>query len=141
MTKADRRVQYLSRAGWRGALAATGLLGVLAAVSPAAAHHSFAMYDRGRTVTLQGVVKDWQFANPHSELTLVVAENDKTAEYKIESASVNVLVRIGWSPKTFKPGDKVTVVMNPLRDGTNAGAFLRATLADGRSLSAGQTPQ
>jgi hypothetical protein len=133
-------MEYLSRAVRRGVLAA-GWIGALAAGSPAAAHHSFAMYDRSRTVTLQGVVKDWQFANPHSELTIVVVENDKTAEYKVESASVNVLVRIGWGPKTFKPGDKVSIVMNPLRDGTNAGAFLKATLADGRTLSAGQTPQ
>jgi hypothetical protein len=141
MIKSESGLVRLRRAVRLGAPPAAGLLAALASVAPAAAHHSFAMYDRSRTVTLQGTVKDWQFANPHSELTVVVVENDKQAEYKVEGASVNVLVRIGWSPKTFKPGDRVTVVMNPLRDGTNAGAFLRATLPDGRTLSAGQTPQ
>jgi hypothetical protein len=141
MIKSDRKLETLRRVAGLGALPAAGLLSVLATFTPAAAHHSFAMYDRSRTVTLQGTVKDWQFANPHSELTVVVVENAKQTEYKVEGASVNVLVRIGWSPKTFKAGDVVTVVMNPLRDGTSGGAFLRATLSDGRTLSAGQTPQ
>jgi len=141
MTKSERELERVRRAACFGALPVTALLVALATTAPASAHHSFAMYDRSRTVTLQGTVKDWQFANPHSELTVVVVENDKQTEYKVEGASVNVLVRIGWSPNTFKSGDKVTVVMNPLRDGTNAGAFLRATLPGGRTLSAGQTPQ
>jgi hypothetical protein len=119
----------------------TGALGSLTTAPPASAHHSFAMYDRTKTVTLEGTVKDWTFANPHSELVLVVMEDGKPTEYNVEGASVNTLIRIGWGPKVFKPGDRVTVVMNPLHDGSKAGAFLRATLPDGRNLSAGQTPQ
>ena len=53
---------------------------------------------------------------------------------------MNTLLRIGWGPKTFKPGDKISVIINPLRDGTKAGAFVKATLPDGRILSSGQTP-
>lgn len=105
--------------------------------TPALAHHSFAMYDRTKVVTLSGTVKSWQFANPHSVLTLDVVENGAPVEYTIEGASVNTLIRIGWGPSTFKAGENVTVVMNPMRDGTKVGAFLRATLANGKTLSAG----
>lgn len=119
-------------------LLAAAALGAIAA--PAFAHHSFAMYDRTKVLTLSGTVKDWQFANPHSELTLVVMENGAPTEYLVEGSSVNTLIRIGWGSKTFAPGDKVTVVMNPLRDGSKAGAFLRATLANGKTLSAGSQP-
>jgi hypothetical protein len=105
--------------------------------APAVAHHSFAMYDRTKTVVLSGSVKDWRFSNPHSVLTLEVVENGAPVEYKIEGSSVSTLIRIGWSAKTFQPGDKVSVVMNPVRDGAKIGAFLRATLANGKTLSAG----
>ncbi|MDB5459757.1 MAG: hypothetical protein JWO72_1498 [Caulobacteraceae bacterium] len=139
MSELDKSMKPGRAALWLGALAAAGV-GALSAASPAAAHHSFAMYDRARTVTLEGTVKDWQFANPHSQLVMVVLENGTPVEYNVEGASVNTLVRIGWGPKTFKAGDKISVVMNPLRDGSKAGAFLRATRADGKTLSAGQTP-
>jgi hypothetical protein len=117
-----------------------GSLGMIAIAPSALAHHSFAMYDRTKTVTLEGIVKKWTFANPHSQLLLVVTEDGAPNEYDIEGASVNTLIRIGWGPTVFKPGDKVTVLMNPVRDGSKAGAFIRATLPDGRTLSAGQTP-
>jgi hypothetical protein len=98
------------------------------------------MFDRSRTVTVQGSVKEWQFTNPHSWLQLMVVENGAPVEYSIEGSSVNTLLRIGWGPHTFKAGDKITVVINPLRNGSKGGAFLKATLPDGRILSSGQTP-
>jgi hypothetical protein len=114
--------------------------GALAGIAPASAHHSFAMFDRTKNVQLDGTVKDWQFTNPHSWLQLLVVENGNPVEYGIEGSSVNTLLRIGWGPKTFKPGDKVSVVINPLRDGRKGGAFVKATLPDGKILSSGQTP-
>ncbi|MDB5458326.1 MAG: hypothetical protein JWO72_67 [Caulobacteraceae bacterium] len=113
---------------------------VTAGAAPASAHHSYAMFDRTKAVTLEGTVKEWQFTNPHSWLQLIVLENGTPIEYGVEGASVNTLIRIGWGPKTFKAGDKVTIVMNPLRDGTKGGAFVKATLPSGKTLSAGQTP-
>jgi hypothetical protein len=116
---------------------ALGLAVALCAIAaPASAHHSFAMYDKTKTVTISGTVKAWEFANPHSVLVLMVMDNGTPAEYTVEGSSVNTLVRIGWGSKSFHPGDKVTVVMNPMRDGTKAGSFLRATLANGKTLSA-----
>src|ERR1700757_1941511 len=90
-------------------LSFAGALGLMAIATPALAHHSFAVYDHTKKVTVEGTVKDWVFANPHSSLTLVVMENGAPVEYLIEGASVNTLIRMGgWSPATFKPGDKVT---------------------------------
>jgi hypothetical protein len=106
-------------------------------VAPAFAHHSFAMYDRSKVVTVAGTVKTWQFANPHSTLIVDTIENGAPVEYTVEGSSVNTLIRIGWGAKTFEPGDKVTVVMNPQRANPQFGAFLRATLANGKTLSAG----
>jgi hypothetical protein len=128
--------------GVRSLLLLAGLsgCGVLAGIPAASAHHSFAMFDRTKEVKLDGTVKEWQFTNPHSWLQLFVVENGTPVEYGIEGSSVNTLLRIGWGPKTFKPGDKISVIINPLRDGTKAGAFVKATLPDGRILSSGQTP-
>lgn len=119
-----------------------GLIALVITVAPVAAlaHHSFAQFDKTKSVTLEGTVKEWQFANPHTWLQMMVVENGAPQEYSIEGSSVNALARRGWSPKTFKPGDKITVVVNPMRDGTRGGAFVRATLSDGRVLSSSQTP-
>jgi hypothetical protein len=67
-------------------------------------------------------------------------------EWSIEMASVNILAREGWKRTSFKPGDKVTVVIHPLRDGSHGGALIRATTADGITIppngeTAGSQPQ
>jgi hypothetical protein len=121
-------------------LAALCAGGSLIAGVPAWAHHSFAMFDRTKSVTLDGVVKEWQFTNPHTWVQIVVMEGGLPVEYGVEGPSVNTLVRVGWSPTTFKPGDKVQIIMNPLRDGTKGGAFVKAILPNGKVLTAGQTP-
>jgi len=121
-------------------LAGLSACGTLAGIPAASAHHSFAMFDRTKDVKLDGTVKEWQFTNPHSWLQLAVVENGNAVEYGIEGSSVNTLLRIGWGPKTFKTGDKISVIINPLRDGTKGGAFVKATLPDGRIITSGQTP-
>jgi hypothetical protein len=115
-----------------------GLAAALGAVAgPALAHHSFAIYDGTKAVTISGTIKKWQFANPHSELVVSVVEDGAAVDYLVEGSSVSALVRRGWTQNSFTPGDKVTVVMNPMRDGKKAGSFLRATLGNGKTLSAG----
>jgi hypothetical protein len=111
-----------------------------AAPAPAQAHHSFAMFDQTRKVQLQGTVKDWQFTNPHSWLQLLVNEDGRQVEYSIEGASVNTLVRRGWGVNTFKVGDKLTVIVHPIKTGQKGGAFLSATLPNGKTISSGITP-
>jgi hypothetical protein len=112
----------------------------ITALTPVLAHHSFAGYDKARRVTVSGTVRQWQFTNPHSWLQLVVAENGRQVEYAIEGSSVNTLIRRGWTRTTFRPGDRITVVMYPLQSGGRGGALLLARFADGRTVSSGITP-
>lgn len=102
------------------------------AVSSAGAHHSAAMFDMSKTVTLQGTVKEFQYTNPHSWLQVLVAGPDgKTVEWGFETEGPSTLLRVGIKLKTFQPGDKVTIIAHPMRDGRPAGAWVSATKADG----------
>jgi hypothetical protein len=109
----------------------------LAAVSPALAHHSFAMFDRTKQVTLVGTVKDFQYSNPHSWIQLVVTTPTGGDEWTIEALSPNVLGREGWKKNSLTAGQKVTVLINPLRDGTHGGNLISVTLPDGVTLGGG----
>ena len=115
--------------------AAAALAALAAAASPALAHHSFAMFDREREVVLQGTVKEFQWTNPHTWLQLnVVDPQGQTKEWSIEGLSTGTLARMGWKPRSFKPGDKVTVKIYPMKDGSSGGSFIGAVLADGSTL-------
>lgn len=105
------------------------------ATLPAAGHHSFAMFDRDKEITLQGVVKEFQWTNPHTWIQLLVTGTDgKVTEWNIEGTSPNGLKRQGWKSDVIKSGDKLTVVISPLRNGDNGGALIMATLPDGKTL-------
>jgi hypothetical protein len=116
----------------RSLLAAGVALAAMA--SPAFAHHSGAMFDRTKQVELVGVVKAFQWTNPHSWLQVEAPDGANTAEWSIECGSPNTLARGGWRPTSFKPGDRVTVRINPMRDGAKGGVFVGASLADGKTL-------
>ena len=110
---------------------------LLVAPAAAQAHHSFAMFDHTRKLTLSGTVKDWQWVNPHTWLQLKVASpGGGEVEWRIEGRSPNVLSRRGWTRKVLSPGDKVIVVVYPLKSGEPGGAFARLTLANGTELNA-----
>ena len=103
-----------------------------ASVGSALAHHSSAMFDMTRTVTVQGTVKEFQYTNPHSWLqVLVVGSDGRSVEWGFETEGPSTLLRSGIKAKTFQPGDKVTIVASPMRDGRPAGAWISATKADG----------
>ena len=111
-------------------------LSVAAVAGPALAHHSAAMFDRQKVVTLQGTVKEFQYTNPHSWLqVLVMGADGKTTEWGFEAEGPSTLMRVGIKAKTFMPGDKVTVMANPMKDGRAAGALISATKADGTVYS------
>ncbi len=105
-------------------------------------HHSNAMFDETKVVTLEGTVRDFQWTNPHTWIQLRVMENGQEVEYSIEGRSPNALARIGWKRNTLKPADKVKVTMNPLKSGERSGNVLTVVKADGTVISAreGQTP-
>lgn len=120
------------------------LLAVAATASATAAfaHHSGAMFDRSKEVVLNGVVKEFQWTNPHSFIQVLVRDaNGATAEWSVESASPNNLQRVGWKRTTFKPGDNVAVTVNPIRSGEHAGNFVSAKLANGETITRAGTPQ
>ena len=114
------------------ALAAAGLLSAL----PADAHHSFAMFDPDHTVTLTGTVKEFRWVNPHSAIFVKVdGSDDPNKLWAVEMTSPSNLTRRGWTRTTLKPGDRISVEINPLRDGRHGGGFRTATLLDsGRVL-------
>ena len=97
----------------------------------ASAHHSFAMFDQSKQVSVNGVVKDFQWTNPHAFIDVQDAQGQI---WGVELNSPNNLVRQGWKRTILAPGDKVTVVINPLRDGRPGGLFNAVTLPDGRVL-------
>ena len=97
---------------------------LLAAV-PCPAHHSFAMFDHSRSVTLHGVVKDFRWSNPHVFIQLLATgDAGRLEEWSIEMTSPEHLSRVGWRPGTLKPGDKVTLIIHPMRDATKGGQYL-----------------
>jgi hypothetical protein len=110
------------------------------AAATASAHHSFAMFDPQHPVQVEGTVKSWEFTNPHSWLILMVMKGDTPIEYAIEGASVNTLIRQGFGPHTFSPGEKVSVTISPLKSGEMGGAFIKAVKADGTVLTESPTP-
>ena len=124
---------------------AAGVVGVVVFVAgagrPVLAHHSFAMYDREHQITLTGAVTAFEWTNPHAYIELDVADaGGGVKHYSVECASPNVLTRVGWKFNDIKYGDKVTLLINPLRNGKAGGMLERATFADGRSLGDGNGP-
>ena len=110
-------------------------VGALALTLPAYAHHSFAMFDSAKETTLQGTVKEFQWTNPHAWVQLLVAAPDgKMTEWSIECASPNALKRQGWRGTAIKTGDRVTVVIHPLKSGESGGSLVILTLPDGTQL-------
>jgi hypothetical protein len=105
-------------------------------VPPAAlAHHSFAMFDANQTLTTPATVKEFQWSSPHTWLELIVLNQDKTEkQLSLELTTVSGLRRFGWKPGTLKPGDKVTVVYHPMRDGSPAGQLVQVVTGDGQTL-------
>ncbi len=100
------------------------------------AHHSGAMFDNQKNVTLQGTVVEFQYTNPHSWLQIMVAGSDgKQVQWGFEAEGPSTLLRAGIKAKSFMPGDKVTVVGHPMKDGRPAGGLVSVTKADGTVLS------
>jgi hypothetical protein len=99
------------------------------------AHHSPVMFDRTVRKTLVGKVVEFAWTNPHSSIQLDVPGPDGNVErWGVEMGSPNSMAKVGWRSTLLKPGDTVTVVVNPLKSGEPGGIFVSITLADGRTL-------
>ena len=118
-------------------------LGVIAigliSIAPARAHHSFAPYEPTLQIKLSGVVTEFKWGNPHVYFEIDASDptTGATRHWLIEGASTSILNRAGWKFNLLKPGDKVTVIVSPLRNGEPAALLKQVTLADGRKFSNG----
>ena len=121
----------------RALLAALVGAGISVAASvPVSAHHSSAMYDKDTEVELAGTVKELQYTNPHSWLIVeVVGKDGKTVAWGFETEGPSTLLRAGIKTSSLKPGEKVVVKGNPLKDGRPAALLVSVTKADGSVLS------
>lgn len=117
---------------------------------PLFAHHGSAAFDSGKKVTLQGTVKEWVFSNPHCLLRLeVTGEDGQPVQWIAEGQAPNVIFPGGYRRDSFKFGDRVTVTVEPVKNGRPLGRILQAVLADGKILgpansalpAAGAAPQ
>ena len=107
-----------------------------AIAAPAFAHHSFAMFDADKTRSLDGTVKAFEWTNPHSWIRVNVADqNGATREWAIEMGSPAQIAQRGWKADTIKPGDKITLTIHPLKDGSRGGQFMAAVLPNGQTLA------
>lgn len=115
--------------------------GLTLASVTALAHHSVAMFDHSKRVTVEGTVKEWQWTNPHAWLQVLAPDaSGAQVEQGFEVGSPNTLVRDGFKKDSFKPGDKVKVFAAPRRDGTVGGMYICAKTAQGQWLVFGMGP-
>jgi hypothetical protein len=111
---------------------------MLAAARPTLAHHSRAMFDMTQNVTYRGVVKEYRWQNPHSHIVITVGSDatdpSTVGTWDIEASSTNLMVSRGWNRMTYKPGDRITVVAHPSRDGSKVVLLFYAIKSDGTRL-------
>lgn len=106
-------------------------------VMPALAHHSASQFDDTKTMTISGVVKDFEYTNPHSWMVIdVVGPGGKVTTWSFEAGGPAQLLRAGIRKSDFPVGASVTITGHPMRDGTHAGSFMQAVRgSDGKVFS------
>ncbi len=103
------------------------------AMPTAWSHHSHAMFDHSKEVSVTGTVTQWVFRNPHVFLFIDVKnENGEVVNYSIEMSNIPNMVTRGFGQATFKTGDKVTAKVHPLKDGRPGGNYVTIVAADGK---------
>jgi hypothetical protein len=108
---------------------------LLLTAAPVSAHHSATMFEQTKTVTVEGVVKEFQWTNPHSWLLIDVKDkNGKVTTWGFEAEGPSTLQRAGIRPSEFKPGTKVTMTGRPMKDGRPAAIWVLAVRGDGKKF-------
>ncbi len=121
------------------------ILGLIAAAvvmlqaHPALAHHSFAMFQMDKNVTYTGTVVEYRWENPHSHIIVKVSpgagiDPSIVGTWDVEGGSINIMGRQGWNRATFKPGDPITVVAHPMKDGSKGASLFYVIRPDGSRL-------
>ncbi|HXP86496.1 MAG TPA: DUF6152 family protein [Bryobacteraceae bacterium] len=115
--------------------AGTVAISVMLTATPSFAHHSTAMYNMANPTTVTGVVKRFEWTNPHAYIYLEVKdEQGKTVEWAIEMMSLNHLKSYGWAHNTVQPGDTITCTGGAAKSGDPAMLSSLIKLADGRMI-------
>ena len=110
-------------------------VGLVAATVPSSAHHTGATVLADKTVTQTGVVKSWLWSNPHCLLRLEVKGADgQVVEWVMETQAPNSIYSEGYRKNSFKPGDHVSVTVNPVANGGPYGRIASVVLADGTKI-------
>ena len=108
----------------------------------AQAHHSFAMFDNEKTISVSGTLKEFEWTNPHCwiHVNVVDATTGRTVDWAFEMGSIGQIAAQGWKTDSVKPGDKITIDGHPMKDGSRGGQYQSAKLSDGRSFKQGANP-
>ncbi len=115
------------------------LFGVLSFCSAVGAHHGQAVYDEDNPIQLKGTVVSFDWINPHCFVNLDVKdEKGNVVHWIAETVNPGKLARAGWTKDSLKPGDQVTLILTPARNGAHLGHFYKLTFADGRELTIGE---
>ena len=109
-------------------------LALVAAAIPAAAHHSYSMFDMQKTVVLEAEVVRFKWQNPHAFIEADIAAPGGTERWAIEMTSPNNLAQEGWRRTSLKPGDRVRIWVHPLRSGARGASYVGVRLSDGSTL-------
>jgi hypothetical protein len=112
--------------GLSAALSGMALVVATAIVAPpASAHHSYAMFDQSKQITVEGTVKEFIWSNPHAWISLESMDSQgKEQDWRVEMSSLTILVARGWNKKTVMPGDKIRLTLHPLKSGEAGGDFV-----------------
>jgi len=117
------------------------IVGLMAVSVPLFAHHGYASYDTDRKVTLKGTVTRWIWSNPHCLLQMDVTDDSgHVVHWVAETENPSTLARIGWSDKSLKPGDQITLTALPLKNGNPVGRIIDVVLSNGQKLAGRVNP-
>ena len=108
----------------------------MAITAPAFAHHSFAMFDATKTLTMKGTVREFEWTNPHSWLRVMIQDEKlgRPVLWAFELSSPARLITMGMKSDSVKAGDEVSVTFHPMKDGTRGGQFMQAMLPGGKAV-------
>ena len=128
-TTAGRRIVMKFQVAFAGAVA------LALAAGGAQAHHSFAMFDLQKQVTVSGTVKQFQWTNPHAYIQLVAKDDaGRDVEWSMEMGAPMYLYARGWRPRSLRAGMRINVTLNPLRNGRPGGVVRDVTDAEGKPI-------
>jgi Family of unknown function (DUF6152) len=112
-----------------------GIVFTVGLAQVATAHHSMAGFDRTKSVTVEGTVKQFKWANPHAWIEIETMKDGKPVIWNFEMTAPSFLVRAGWKRTSLNPGDKVAITGRPQISGEPGALFVSVKLADGTVLT------